>query len=164
MSRTEEHLGIALNLLVELQLIVDENHKKRIEALFQSVKYSDYLDQELLNELFPPEFKVGDKVMVTSKRTAESKKLYGKVVELKNVTTNTVSTYTTMTHGMFFDEVRHATPEEIAAAEWEEGKVYRVWDSNGVKRVRVSSNKVGKFYTHGCYEGNTNHYDKYEKL
>ena len=49
MSRTEEHLEIALELLAELQLIVDENHKKRIEALFQSVKYSDYLDEEMNN-------------------------------------------------------------------------------------------------------------------
>lgn len=47
MDRTLQHLNTALELLNELEAIANEKHKERIKALFQSVKYSDYLDDEM---------------------------------------------------------------------------------------------------------------------
>jgi hypothetical protein len=58
---------------------------------------------------------------------------------------------------------RHATPEEIAAAEWEEGKPYKVWIDEEWK-LRVSSDKVGHFYSDGMFKGFSFKQDKYEKL
>ena len=58
---------------------------------------------------------------------------------------------------------RNATPEEIAAAEWEEGKPYKVWFANGCA-VRISANKVGNFYVDGNFQGESTKHDKYEKL
>lgn len=60
-------------------------------------------------------------------------------------------------------KLRHATPEEIATAEWEEGKPYKVWFVDGCA-VRVSANKVGHFYVGGSFEGESVKQDKYEKL
>ena len=137
--------------------------KEEVERVLE--QYLTPITKEpILNELFPPEFKVGDKVMVIGKRSIEARSLNGDVVELKTVSNNTVSTYVEMHYGMHFNEVRHATPEEIAAAEWEEGKPYKVWGANGEKLIRISAETVGMFYSFGGYSGNTIKYDKYEKI
>ena len=47
MDRTLQHLNTALELLNELEAIANEKHKEKIKALFQSVKYSEYLDDEM---------------------------------------------------------------------------------------------------------------------
>ena len=62
-----------------------------------------------------------------------------------------------------WESVSHATPEEIAAAEWEEGKPYKVIHAND-EEVCISSNKVGSFYKNGRFQGDTFKHDKYEKL
>jgi hypothetical protein len=59
--------------------------------------------------------------------------------------------------------LRHATPEEIAAAEWEEGKPYKVWiDADWA--VRISADEVGSFYVYGYSNGVKEKFNKYEKL
>jgi len=121
-------------------------------------------NERILNELFPPEFKVGDWVKVTAGTSIESKELDGKVVKLTRVGIGNVSAETTdILAGMHFNEVRHATPEEIAAAEWEEGKPYKIWYYDEW-RVRVAAKEVGCFYLDGSFEGPIRKHDKYEKL
>jgi len=136
--------------------------KEEVERALSNLRLvSDKLADEILTELFP--FKIGDKVMVIGKSTVEARSLNGDVVEIKNVTNSTVSTCTGMYYGMHLCEVRHATPEEIAAAEWEEGKLYKVF-IRGEEAVRVSSSEVGKFYSNGFFSGHAFDFDKYEKL
>jgi len=123
--------------------------------------------EEILNELFPPEFKVGDKVMVT------------KIPESNHWICNTNRRLFTLEGGIengFYGtggaghmyglegcEFRHATPEEIAAAEWEEGNPYKLMHAND-EEVCISANEVGQFYKEGRFKGDTFKHDKYEKL
>jgi len=129
-SRTEEHLEIALELLVELQLIVDENHKKRIEALFQSVKYSDYLDQELLNELFPSELEDGRVMKTREQAEARALELYPIHPEFD------------------VDRLKPLREAFLAGVEWEKerteltnGKSYENLDAKGIEHSELPSEK-----------------------
>jgi len=44
---TNPLLHQALSIIVELERFADEKTKEEIEALFQEIKYSDYLDEEM---------------------------------------------------------------------------------------------------------------------
>ena len=123
---------------------------------------------KILNELFPPEFKVGDWVVCPEKPSDTFK--YGWDSDMDDLIGEALEV-SSFKHGALVAAgwiwstkwVRHATHEEIAAAEWEEGAVYKVWFANGCA-VRISTNKVGEFYSSGFYDGDTVKYDKYEKL
>lgn len=148
-------------------------------VLVKSVPYSYH--EAILNELFPPEFKVGDTIKVLSldndcdwstgltsvdlvkgglynvagteaSRAAKNLGFNWYWVELEGIIGKISS-----------NQVRHATPEEIVEAEWEEGKPYRVW-LDGDWMVRISTDKIGYFYACGAFQGKTDYYDKYEKL
>lgn len=115
----------------------------------------------IINELFPPEFdpKAGEWVI------SDHKDWKIGAVKLDDVNGFAfISNRITWDRRLCFGELtRHATPEEIAAAEWEEGKPYKVmW--NNEWHLRVSADKVGHFYNHGKFKGSTSDYHKYEKL
>ena len=152
---------------------VTKEEVERVLNLY--ICYTQRVDN-ILNELFPPEFKVGDWVVriwpsgkeTLGKAVFEHGDLYWKCEEeykheggvSKGQPYGKISNYKGGWNG---SKLRHATPEEIAAAEWEEGKEYRVWEDK-MKLVRVSSSRVGYFYENGRYDGNDVRYSKYEKL
>ena len=145
----------------DMEKKVTKEEVERVLNLY--ICYTQRVDN-ILNELFPPEFKVGDWVKVKAGVSIESNDLDGKVVKLTRVGSKYVSAEKTdRLAGMHFNEVRHATPEEIAAAEWEEGKPYKVW-REGEAIVYISSEKVGFFYGSGRFEGKSYKFEKYEKL
>lgn len=122
--------------------------------------------ESILNELFPS-FKVGDYLTPIETNGALNAKT-GDICIVDSIDAEYVYvewiTYVRQNNGGYSRfNFRHATPEEIAAAEWEEGKVYRVWHYDEW-RVRVSAKEVGCFYLEGSFEGVTRKHIKYEKL
>jgi len=150
--------------------------KEEVERVLE--QYLTPITKEpILNELFPPYFNVGQyaiRVWPSGKETLgkavlKNGQLYWQCEEsyngeggvYKGELYGLISNYTNRKKG---SKLRHATPEEIAAAEWEEGKPYKVWGANGEKLIRISAETVGMFYSFGGYSGNTIKYDKYEKI
>jgi len=119
--------------------------------------------RDILNELFPPEFKVGDWVVgwhFDHKYRENAWQIGGFKKGNAFFVPKEEPNWSTG-----IEDIRHATPEEIAAAEWEEGKPYRVW--NGcipAWQVKISAEKVGHFYWDGQFEGVSSENSKYEKL
>ena len=143
--------------------------KAEVERALSNLRLvSDKLAGEILNELFPPEFKVGDKVMVTKIPESDhwicddERRLFTLKGGIESGFYGTRGSGDM--HGLKGCEFRHATPEEIAAAEWESGKPYKVWDDGKEALVRISSDEVGLFYRYGLFSGGCHAYDKYEKL
>lgn len=118
-------------------------------------------EDDIINELFP-EFKAGEWV-VGWHNEGHPNKLHEKAWQIEKVDdtyAHPVGIYDSET-GLC--DIRHATPEEIEAATWKEGELYRVHDTCNWL-VRVSAEKVGEFYLSGAYDGLTFKYDKYEKI
>jgi hypothetical protein len=117
--------------------------------------------EDILNELFP-EFKARDWVVGwhSEKHSDELHKKAWQVRKVDCMYIYPVGLNSVMTYPKY---IRHATPEEIEAATWKEGELYRVHDTCNWL-VRVSAEKVGEFYLSGAYDGLTFEYDKYEKL
>jgi len=148
--------------------------KKEVERVLK--QYLTPITKEpILNELFPPEFRVGDYFICHARPTQSVVRncdwvgsmdaLVGKVMKVGNIYLDGDIEDKENGWSWAHEWIRHATPEEIAEATWEKGKEYRVWNDCGEKLVRVASNRVGWFYTDGCYIGNTTGiYTKYEKL
>jgi hypothetical protein len=136
--------------VMEKKVTKEELGQALLKVLGQSVPYSRH--EEILNELFPPDFKVGDKVIVIPT---------GNLREIESFEDNKV--WLTNRSWTRKDGLRHATPEEIAEAEWEEGAVYKV-ERGDAWVVRVASDKVGWFYYDGAFEGKTTKYNTYEKI
>jgi len=144
--------------------------KEEVERVFKEYS-SAFAFQEakqvILNELFPPEFKVGDWVVVLEADEFYFNSEQGvakKIVEVYSDLSETrylLKFKDGSTHS--YTDIRHATPEEIAAATWEANKPYKVWSGNYC-RVRMSSDEVGMFYADGTFHGKTIHYENYEKL
>ena len=149
--------------------------KEEVERVLE--QYLTPITKEpILNELFPPYFNVGQyaiRVWPSGKETLgkavlKNGQLYWQCEEsyngeggvYKGELYGLISNYTNRKKG---SKLRHATPEEIAAAEWEEGKPYKVWFVDGCA-VRISSDKVGHFYVGGNFEGESVKHDKYEKI
>jgi hypothetical protein len=142
--------------------------KEEVERVLQSKLPSKYYSEmeSILDELFPS-FKVGDKVMVTKIPKSghwicdDDRRIFTLKGGIEN------GFYGTGDGGFMYGlegcEFRHATTEEIAAAEWEPNKPYKVW-IDGEWNLRVSSNVVGNFYTNGRFKGTIVEHDKYEKL
>jgi hypothetical protein len=141
--------------------VTKEEVERVIKANADAFAYKE-APKKILNELFPS-FKVGDWVVgwhsCFKELTHNAWKIddfdrHGRVVPVGK------KGYATS-----IESLRHATPEEIAAAEWEEGKPYKVWSDDGrTDYVRISSDTIGKFYAGGHFSGGCFTYDKYEKL
>ena len=114
-----------------------------------------------LNELFHPEFRVRDWV-VGWHNNREGLRDNAWQIELFDKHGQAVPNGK-KGYGTTIECLRHATSEEIAAAEWEGGKPYKVW-REGEPIVYISSDKVGFFYGSGRFDGRSYEYDKYEKL
>ena len=122
--------------------------------------------EPIINELFPS-FKVGEYLALKDGHELTHSKA-GDVCRLALLKDGFCSvewvTETKQSNGDYFtSRFRHATPEEIAAAEWESGKPYRVWLCGGWM-VRISTDRVGCFYNNGSFTGASTKYNKYEKL
>jgi len=138
------------------------------EALKGKIPFKETTD-EILNELFPPEFdpKVGEYYKLKSE--------FGDVVKVESLDDSgwfwspdlfnpyMDDSYSKNYHNPHLVIERNATPEEIATAEWEEGKPYKVW-IHEEWRLRVSSGEVGYFYLDGKFEGRDCKWNEYEKL
>jgi len=153
--------------------------KEEVERVFKEHS-SDFTfqgaDKMILNELFPPEFKVDQyaiRIWPSGKETLgkvvfKNGQLYWQCEESyegeggveKGGWYGLVSNYT---NGKSSSKLRHATPEEIAEAEWKEGAVYKVYSGSGWY-VRIASDMVGWFYCNGRVEGSTTEYTTYEKI
>lgn len=136
--------------------------KEEVERALDKLKYTKAVKEEILNELFPPEYRVGDWVIGWHNGNKYKNKAW-QIGGFRD-STGSVIPKQEPNWATGIEDIHHATPEEIAEATWEEGKEYRVWNANGVKLVRVASDMVGHFYIDGNYSGGTHHYDKYEKL
>jgi hypothetical protein len=139
--------------------------KEEVERVLE--QYLTPITKEwILNELFPTEFKVGDWVVCPVKPSDPSK--YGWDSDMDDLIGEALEV-SSFKHGALVAAgwiwstkwVRHATHEEIAAAEWEEGRECVVWDGS-LKLVRVSSSRVGYFYESGMYSGNEVKFSKYD--
>ena len=113
--------------------------------------------QAILNELFPPDFKIGDWVVW---RLSNDKAPY-KILSIEPFKVN--HRFGSYGNSFDFDNIRHATPEEIAAATWDANKPYKVWIEDK-EAVRISSDEVGRFYACGYFGGGCFTHEKYEKL
>jgi len=126
----------------------------------------------ILNELFPS-FKIGDYFVCPERPINPDLRNYGwdkqmdllvgSVMKVGGFDGDLAIEDEEHEYSWAVEWVRHATPEEIAAAEWEEGKPYKVIHAND-EEVCISSNKVGSFYKNGRFQGDTFKHDKYEKL
>ena len=135
--------------------------RKEVERALRKYSEKDWKDA-ILNELFPPEFKVGDWVVgwhFDHKYRENAWQIGGFKKGNAFVVPKEKPNWSTG-----IEDVRHATPEEIAAAEWEEGKPYKVWIDNDVEEVRISADKVGYFYSCAMFEGDVHKWKNYEKL
>jgi len=135
--------------------------KEEVERVLKLYICNSQRVDNILNELFPPDFepKSGDWVISDHPDW-----------KIGAVRLDDVNRLEFMSNRIAWDRrssfgelTRHATPEEIAAAEWEEGKPYKVWIDECWK-LRVSSATIGNFYLNGLFEGKSMEWDKYEKL
>jgi len=142
--------------------------KEEVERVFKENTAAfvyEGAEKEILNELFPPEFKVGDWVVIGKDNDYYVNKSgeIGRITKLKKISCEVDCGHSSLGNSHNYCNLRHATPEEIAAAEWEEGEVYIVWLGE-IEAVRVASSEVGRFYQNGEFKGKTLKHDKYEKL
>lgn len=122
--------------------------------------YNNCQKEDILNELFPPEFKAGEWVVGWHNHihVDDRHKKAWKIYMVKDGSAYMVDSTNTC-----IENIRHATPEEIEAATWKEGELYRV-KKDGGWCVRVASPIVGHFYAYGYYEGRVTPWEDYEKL
>jgi len=127
--------------------------------------------QAILNDLFgkPFGFEKNGWITITKSETNWNKKMddfVGKTVQITNTHNDDFVSFLNSgnwTWSYSCGHFRHATPEEIAEATWEEGKPYRVYWNNEWW-IRVSAKRVGSFYNGGKFNGSVSEYFKYEKL
>lgn len=140
---------------------VEKTLEEYIGAGFFSAK------KAILNDLFGKPFEVGDWVVIGDDNDKSVNKTgeIGKITELENTSCRVDCGHASLANLHLYKNIRHATHEEIAEATWEEGKPYRVRiDDKDEWLVRISSNKVGKFYRSACFSGSTHSWNQYEKL
>lgn len=144
--------------------------KEEVERVFKENAASfvyEGAEKEILNELFQPEFKVGDWVVVLETDEFYFNSEYGVAKQIVEI----YSQFSPIRYELKFrdgstnnyTDMRHATPEEIAAATWEANKPYKVYD-HGRETVYISAEEIGHFYKHGWFDGKKIQFDKYEKL
>jgi len=136
--------------------------KEEVERVLDKYLVAFDEPEKILNELFPPEFKVGDWVV----GWGHDHSIYDRhkvAWRIGQVNGDKVHPSNNLSGETQIENIRHATPEEIAASEWEEGKPYKV-RIGGDWMVRISADKVGRFYNNGYFEGCIFKNDKYEKL
>jgi hypothetical protein len=118
--------------------------------------------EDILNELFPPEFKAGEWVIGWhSKSTPDN--FHEKAWQIEEIKGKYVYRVGLEGYNTEIDNIRHATPEEIESATWKEGELYRVKKERGWC-LRVSANVVGHFYIYGYYDGQPIPCKTYEKI
>jgi len=146
---------------------VTKEEVERIVEKYTSVTQKD----RILNELFPLEFKVGDWVLTSFRANGWGSfphEVNNMILQIESIVNENfpkgIETTVIFTSGVktnIKEIKRHATPEEIAISEWEEGRECIVWDGS-LKLVRVSSSRVGYFYEGGRYSGNDVKFSKYD--
>jgi len=149
--------------------------KEEVERVFKENAAAfvyEGAEKEILNELFPS-FKIGDYFVCPERPINPDLRNYGwdkqmdllvgSVMKVGGFDGDLAIEDEEHEYSWAVEWVRHATPEEIAAAEWEEGKFYRVWIRDEWM-VRISACRVGWFYDHGSFAGASTKHDKYEKL
>jgi hypothetical protein len=126
--------------------------------------YNNCQKEDILNELFPPKFKAGDYLTPIDDDTlmCATRGCVCLVNSLSKDYVNVEWISETDQHdgNYYLSRFRHATPEEIEAATWKEGELYKVLH----QYVRISAKTVGEFYNNGAYKGGTSKFDIYEKL
>jgi len=84
--------------------------KEEFERVLNKLKYTKAVKEEILNELFPPEFRIGE----YSKNTAGH---VDKIAAISMKRNNPIVEYEDGTWD-FLHDIRHATPEEISVHEF----------------------------------------------